>query len=76
MRSLFMFKPLMSCLLLILPSLVWASADNSSEPAKVEPAKVEPAKLPDQYTFNIGGFYANSDSYMVVTNPKMAVLSH
>lgn len=60
-----MFKPLMSCLLLILPSLVWASADNSSEQAKVEPAK-----LPDQYTFNIGGFYANSDSYMVVTNPK------
>ena len=46
-----MFKPLISCALLIFPSLLWASADNHSEQVLVEPAKA-----PDQYTFNIGGF--------------------
>lgn len=60
---LFMFKTLISCVLLLISASAFANENNAmpSEQAYV---------LPDSFSINIGGLYANSDSYMVVTNPR------
>ncbi|UJF21062.1 hypothetical protein [Shewanella sp. OMA3-2] len=58
-----MFKTLMSCALLFIATSAFADENNvtTSESVYV---------FPDSFSLNIGGLYANSDSYMVVTNPR------
>ncbi|WP_434937447.1 hypothetical protein ACRWQN_09575 [Shewanella sp. HL-SH8] len=58
-----MFKTLMSCAVLFIANPVFADDNNVITPEQVN-------VLPDSFTINIGGLYANSDSYMVVTNPR------
>ncbi|MCL1143002.1 hypothetical protein [Shewanella gaetbuli] len=65
-----MFKNLMSFTLLLLPSIALANVDSSMAQSSLEQSVTNDNHVMSEFSFNVGGFYANSDSYMVVTNPK------